>query len=168
MTNLEKEQYVLNERFKEIYDILKSRFKVKEIIEKLKFSGSRQLYNILEDKNLVSSHALFSLVNNFNVNPTFLFLGEGNKFLDENHENEPDINFYREGKANAEEVVIRLGKHIRELENQLKQKEDIFHEVVQSYKDKLRKFEGSDAGESVKVENLEINVEDVIKKYLDK
>ena len=78
MKDAEKEDYVLNERFKEIYNVLKSKYKVKEVIEKLKFSGSRQLYNILEDKNLVSSRAVSNLIKNFNVNPSFIFSGNGN------------------------------------------------------------------------------------------
>lgn len=169
MKDADKEEYVLNDRFKNIYEVLKSKYKVKEIIEKLKFSGSRQLYNIIEDKNLVSTRAIDALIKNFNVNPTFIFTGEGSMFIDENQEGSEDLEFYRNSKAEADHVILSLHNEVKRLEERIEQKEQAFNTVVENYRRRLEKYEGEE-GENVSLSEQKRNleVEEIRKKYSDK
>ena len=135
MKDTEKEDYVLNDRFKAIYEVLKSKHKVKEIIEKLNFSGSRQLYNILENKNLVSTRAIDRLIKQFNVNPTFIFSGTGSMFIDKNKDVPEDLELYRKGKEEADELILKLYEDIKRLEDRIEHKEQAFNAVVKTIKE---------------------------------
>ena len=169
MKDTEKEDYVLNDRFKAIYEVLKSKHKVKEIIEKLNFSGSRQLYNILENKNLVSTRAIDRLIKQFNVNPTFIFSGTGSMFIDENKDIPEDLELYRKGKEEADEVILKLYEEIKTLEDRIEQKEQAFNTVVENYKSRLDRYEGEE-GKNVTLSEQKRNlkVEEIRKKYVDK
>jgi hypothetical protein len=45
------------------------------------YTTTSQLNNVLDGTSCISTPALMNLVKNYNVNPTFLFTGEGEKFL---------------------------------------------------------------------------------------
>ena len=64
--------------------MLKSRGeKPTKIAHAIGYTTTRQLYNSVEGKSLLSTKAVKGLIENLNVNPFYLFLGKGEMFMSE-------------------------------------------------------------------------------------
>ena len=73
--------YDTTANFNAIYKELRQTYKVTKIAHGMGFSSTRQIYNTLEGKAMLSTKAVTTMVKNFNINPTFLFTGVGAIFL---------------------------------------------------------------------------------------
>jgi len=73
--------YDTTSNFNAIYKELYLSHRVTKIAHGMGFSTTRQLYNTLEGKAMLSTKAVTAMVKNFNINPTFLFTGAGAIFL---------------------------------------------------------------------------------------
>jgi len=52
-----------------------------KIAHAIGYTTTRQLYNSVEGKSLLSTKAVKGLIENLNVNPIYIFLGKGDMFL---------------------------------------------------------------------------------------
>ena len=55
--------------------------KTTKIAQAIGYISTRQLYNTIEGKSLLSTKAVFGLIENLNVNPSYIFLGKGDMFI---------------------------------------------------------------------------------------
>lgn len=67
--------------FNKVYDELRKTHKRTAIAKAIGYSSTTQLQNVQTGVSCISTPAIFNLVKNFNINPTFLFTGTGNMFL---------------------------------------------------------------------------------------
>lgn len=74
---------ILRTRFAYICFELMKIHKRTKLAHGMGYTTTRQLDNSLEGKAMLSTQAIFNLVSNFNVNPTYLFTGSGNMFLNQ-------------------------------------------------------------------------------------
>jgi len=73
--------------FRLIYTELNSKTNLSQITRSMGYTTSSQLHSVLNEKSQLSTKAIIALIENNNVNPSFLFLGEGEVFLsDASHE----------------------------------------------------------------------------------
>lgn len=77
--------------FNKIYDVLSQTVKKTHIAKGMGYSTTTQLDNTLEGEATISTKAVVALIENFNVNPNFLFLGEGQMFRN-GRESENELN----------------------------------------------------------------------------
>ena len=80
--------YRITLNFNKVYDELIKTNKKTHIAKKMGYTTTTQLRNTLDGSALISTKAIWNLVKNFDVNPTFLFTGSGGIFMNEN------CNFY--------------------------------------------------------------------------
>jgi len=73
--------YDTTTNFNAVYKELRQLHKKTSIAHGMGFSTTRQIYNTLEGKAMLSTKAITNLVKNYNVNPTFIFTGAGAIFL---------------------------------------------------------------------------------------
>lgn len=73
--------------FNSIYaSIMNQGIKRTAFAKSMGYSSTSQLSSTLEGEALISTKAVIELVKNFNVNPTYLFTGQGSMFLAEKEE----------------------------------------------------------------------------------
>lgn len=60
--------------------------KTTKIAQALGYTTTRQLYNTIEGKSLLSTKAVLGLIKNLNVNPLYVFLGKGDMFITDESE----------------------------------------------------------------------------------
>ena len=70
----------LRTNFNKVYDELSKTIKKTHIAKGMGYTTTRQLDNTSEGKADISTKALVALIENFNVNPNFLHLGQGQMF----------------------------------------------------------------------------------------
>jgi len=83
------------------------------------YSSTAQLSSTLEGEALISTKAVIELVKNFNVNPTYLFTGQGEMFLAEKEEIGELKELVRKlewDKNEMAKALLKLNKMIKTLE----------------------------------------------------
>jgi hypothetical protein len=71
----------LTKNFNEIYEALfTKKMNVTGIAKAMGYTTSAQLHSALKGESMLSTKAIISLIQNANVNPTYLFLGKGEMF----------------------------------------------------------------------------------------
>ena len=73
----------INENFEKVFDVLIKKHKKTDISRRMGYTSTAQLNNILNSQSGISTSAIDYLVKEFKVNPTFLFTGVGNMFLNQ-------------------------------------------------------------------------------------
>ena len=77
----------LTKNFKQIFDALqRMNMNITGIAKSMGYTTSAQLHSVLNGESMLSTKAIISLIQNGNVNPTFLFLGQGEMFLSDESE----------------------------------------------------------------------------------
>jgi hypothetical protein len=77
----------LTKNFKQIFDALqRMNMNITGIAKSMGYTTSSQLHSVLNGESMLSTKAIISLIQNGNVNPTFLFLGKGEMFLTDESE----------------------------------------------------------------------------------
>lgn len=72
----------LKENFINVIKTLEeSGMKITNIAKAIGFTTTRQLYNTLDGKSMLSTQGTIGLISNLNVNPQYLFLGKGDMFM---------------------------------------------------------------------------------------
>ena len=84
-------EYDVSKNFGEVYKVLLKTYKCTKIAHSMGYTTTRQLYNSIEGKSMMSTRAISNLVQVFDVNPKYIFCGKGAMFLSQ--ENEIDIKF---------------------------------------------------------------------------
>jgi len=83
------------------HELLARRMNISAIAKSMGYTSSSQLHNVSKGDSMISTKAITALIQNANVNPTFIFLGTGDMFLTE--ESEVD-----RMKKEREEMVQKL------------------------------------------------------------
>jgi hypothetical protein len=92
----------LKENFINVIKTLQeSGMKITKIAKAIGYTTTRQLYNTLDGKSMLSTQGITGLISNLNVNPQYLFLGEGNMFI-------PDKNAEKVKKEYTEEQICSI------------------------------------------------------------
>jgi hypothetical protein len=111
----------LKENFNRIYLELHKTNNLSQIVKAMGYTSSAQLHSAVSGSSMLSTKAIISLIENFNINPAFLFLGSGEIFL--NDEAGSELEKLR--KENREwiqrhgemtETVLKLNEMIKKLE----------------------------------------------------
>jgi hypothetical protein len=77
----------LTKNFKQIFDALQRMdMNITGIAKSMGYTTSAQLHSVLNGESMLSTKAIISLIQNGNVNPAFLFLGQGEMFLSDESE----------------------------------------------------------------------------------
>jgi hypothetical protein len=114
------------ERFKEVYEILHEHNKVTNIATNLGYTTTRQLYNVLEGKNFITTKALIQLFRNYNVNPNFIFAGESVIFLD----NLEGLNL-KDEIVRLEETIVKIGNALLKAKTKISSIEDEKRKLIE-------------------------------------
>ena len=102
------------------------------------FSSTSQLAATLEGEALISTKAVINLIQNFNVNPTFLFTGQGGMFLaekDEIDELKEKVTFIERQKNEMAETVLKMQQLLETLERRNGDLIDITALALKKYKE---------------------------------
>ena len=106
------------------------------------FSSTSQLAATLEGEALISTKAVIQLIQNFNVNPTFLFTGQGGMFLAEKAEidelNEK-VTLIEKQKNELTQTVLKMQQMIETLERRNGDLIDMTALALKNYKEEEEK-----------------------------
>ena len=132
----------LKSSFEKIYDhLIGNDQKPTNIAKQIGFTTTTQLQNVLSGKSQLSTQAIIGLIENLNVNPTFLFLGKGNMFLAEEDDLQKLQREYNElllKHGRLGDDVYKLGMKAIELEENYKNLQEISATAIKYYKEKLK------------------------------
>ena len=106
------------------------------------FSSTSQLAATLDGEALISTKAVINLIQNFNINPTFLFTGQGGMFLAEKAEIDElkeHVRFIQKQKDEQTEAVFKLQKMVETLERRNGDLIDITALALKNYKEEEEK-----------------------------
>lgn len=110
----------ITKNFNEIFDALsKKNMNITAIAKAMGFTTSAQLHSVSKGDSMLSTKAIISLIQNANINPTYIFLGKGNMFLSDEDEIETLKKENREWihrHNEAVKVVMNLYKIIQQLQ----------------------------------------------------
>ncbi len=67
--------------FNNVYNELIKTTKKTKIARGIGFTSTVQLHKTLKGSSTLSTRAIINLIKNFNINPTYIFLGTGDMFL---------------------------------------------------------------------------------------
>ncbi len=83
------------------------------------YSSTSQLSATLDGEALISTKAVIELIKNFNVNPTYLFTGQGPMFLAEKEEVDElkeQVSKLEQDKNEMAKTVLKLNEMVKTLE----------------------------------------------------
>lgn len=106
------------------------------------YSSTAQLSSTLDGEALISTKAVIELVKNFNVNPTYLFTGQGSMFLAEKEEiddlNEK-ISKLEQDKNEIIKKALELAEMVKLLEKRNGDLIDMTSLALKNYKEEQEK-----------------------------
>lgn len=116
------------------------------------FSSTSQLAATLDGEALISTKAVIQLIQNFNINPTFLFTGKGEMFLlekEEIDELKEKITFIENQKEELIKSVFEMQKMVETLERRNGDLIDMTAMALKNYKEEERKKETPESESSL-------------------
>lgn len=177
----------LKGNFTKIYNMLIEKGgKPTSIAHQIGFTTTTQLQNVLIGKSQLSTHAVIGIIANLRVNPTYLFLGEGGMFINE----EQEVNKLRKEnqdlvlKHNEDQItIIQFKEAIDKLEKQNSDLIEMSSAALKYYKEqqgseqtdlakaedlnkrliKILKYQGL-----IKLDDTEINIDELESSYIPK
>ena len=141
--------FELNQNLARIIRTLEGQgMKPTKIAHAIGYTTTRQLYNSVDGKSLLSTKAVKGLIENLNVNPIYLFLGKGDMFLTAEaeietlrKENQEWIQKHNE----AVKTIMVLNEIINKLEKRNEDLIELSSDVLKYYKE--QKHEDQAKGE---------------------
>lgn len=128
----------LTKNFERIFDTLQRRnMNITGIAKAMGYTTSAQLHSALKGESMLSTKAIISLIQNANVNPTYLFLGTGEMFLSETNEVDELRKKVQELTTNHNEAlkaIMELNEIIKQLEKRNADLIDISAAAIQYFK----------------------------------
>ena len=113
-------EFDIQQNFNSIYGtIMNQGIKRTAFAKAMGYSSTAQLSSTLEGEAIISTKAVIELVKNFNVNPTFLFTGQGSMFLadkDEINELKEQITQLEQDKNEILKKSLELAEMVKVLE----------------------------------------------------
>ena len=93
------------------------------IAKSMGYTTTTQLHHSLSDNSLPSTKAILMLIENYNVNPVYLFTGQDEMFFTEEHDPEKlrkELREWEQKHNEALKVIMQLNEEIKKLEKQNK------------------------------------------------
>lgn len=112
--------------------------KFTQIAKAMGYTTTAQLHSVMSGESLISTKAVISLIENLNVNPTFLFCGTGEMFLSETNEVDELRNKVKELTTNhdaALKTIMELTESIKKLEKRNADLIDISAAAIEYFKE---------------------------------
>ena len=109
----------LKENFNRIYLQLSKSNNLSQIVKSMGYTSSAQLHSVLNGSSTLSTKAIIALIENYNINPAFIFLGKGEIFLTDESEVEnlrKENGEWIQRHGEAVEAVLKLNEIIKKLE----------------------------------------------------
>ncbi len=132
-------KFGIQKNFNVIYGtIMNQGIKRTAFAKSMGYSSTAQLSSTLDGDALISTKAVIELIKNFNVNPTFLFTGQGPMFLAEKEEIEElkdQIKFIENQKNKSAKTVLEMREMIELLEKRNGDLIDMTALALKNYKD---------------------------------
>ncbi|HCM59865.1 MAG TPA: hypothetical protein DIS74_05755 [Bacteroidales bacterium] len=136
--------------------------KTTNIAKSMGYTTTSQLHSIVDGDSLVSTKAIINMIENLNVNPTYLFLGKGLMFLtdeDEVEELQKKISELEHNHSEAVKTVFSLYGIIQKLEKRNADLIDLSSAAI-----KYHKGQQDDKPDSETGNKLMDNLDDIMKK----
>ena len=113
----------ITENINRIFDEFFARaMNISGIVKSMGYTSSSQLHNVRKGDSMLSTKAIAALIQNANVNPTYIFLGTGDMFLTEESESErlkkENLELIRKLKE-SELLITELNERIKHLEEEV-------------------------------------------------
>lgn len=143
MVNIYFMEINITKNFNEIYTALVNKnMTVTGIAKAMGYTSSAQLHSAVNGESMLSTKAIISLIQNVNINPSFLFLGTGNMFMTD----EDDVAILKKEKGEwiqrhneVVKVVMNLHQMIQELQKRNDDLIDITSAALKYHQDKKEK-----------------------------
>ena len=109
----------LKENFNRIYLQLSKSNNLSQIVKSMGYTSSAQLHSVLNGSSMLSTKAIIALIENYNINPAYIFMGKGEIFMTDESEIE---NLRKENRewiqrhGEVVETVLKLNDIIKKLE----------------------------------------------------
>ena len=126
----------LTQNFKRIFEAFERRGeKPTNFAKTIGYTTTSQLNSVLDGSSQLSTKAIISLIENLNINPNFLFLSQGDMFLDDAGDSElialhKELNIVRHNHSEAVKTAMELAKKYDDLV-------EITSAAIKHYKAKL-------------------------------
>jgi hypothetical protein len=118
----------LTENFNRIFDSLQEKkLNVTSIAKSMGYTTSAQLHSAKKGESQLSTKAIISLIENANVNPTFLFLGIGDMFLSD----ESEIETIKKENQELTQRLIESGTMVNGLREVIKKLEKRNEDLIE-------------------------------------
>ena len=125
--------------------------KLTKIASEIGYTSTSQMYNTIEGRSLLSTKAILRLIENLDVDPSYIFFGKGRMFLSEETELEKLQRENHKLTQNHNEVVKTVIK-LNEINKKLEQRND---DLIEISKGVLRNFSGGhDTGKDTNEEKI--------------
>jgi hypothetical protein len=119
----------LTANFNKIFEVLQNKnMNITGIAKSMGYTTSNQLHSAKKGESMLSTKAIISLIVNANVNPNYLFLGQGEMFITE----ETELEKLKQENQELKQKLNEAGKMIaglREVIKKLEQKVDNLIEI---------------------------------------
>jgi cell shape-determining protein MreC len=129
----------ITENINRIFDEFFARaMNISGIAKSMGYTSSSQLHNVRKGDSMLSTKAIAALIQNANVNPTYIFLGTGDMFLTEESESErlkkENLELSRKLKE-SELLITELNERIKHLEKRNADLIDISSAAIKYHKE---------------------------------
>lgn len=96
-------------------------FGATEIAKMIGYTSTSQLNNSLENKSMLSTKAILTMIERLNLNPIYLFLGKGDMFLNDSEETDytklyNEYNSLNKNYQEALKIIAKLSQEKIEIE----------------------------------------------------
>jgi len=136
-------EFDIQQNFNLIYGaIMNQGIKRTAFAKAMGYSSTAQLSSTLDGEALISTKAVIELVKNFNVNPTFLFTGQGPMFMaqkDEIEELKEQITQLGQDKNEILKKSLELAEMVKVLEKRNGDLIDMTSLALKNYKEEQEK-----------------------------
>jgi predicted nuclease with TOPRIM domain len=129
----------ITENINRIFDEFFARaMNISGIVKSMGYTSSSQLHSVRKGESMLSTKAIAALIQNANVNPTYIFLGTGDMFLTEESELErlkkENLELIRKLKE-SELLITELNERIKHLEKRNADLIDISSAAIKYHKE---------------------------------
>jgi hypothetical protein len=132
----------LTQNFEQIFHQLESRgYKPTYIAKMIGYTTTTQLNSVLDGTSQLSTKAIVNLIEKLNVNPTYLFLSQGEIFMNEDGESElvalrKELITVQHNHSEAVKTAFELGRINKELQQKYDDLVEITAAAIKHYKSK--------------------------------
>lgn len=130
---------IFKQSFARIIRVLNNDQNLTTIAKSMGYTSTAQLHHALSDNSLPSTKAILLMIQNFRVNPIFLFTGQDEMFLSDEYDPEKlrkEVNEWQQRQNEALKVIMQQSEEIKKLEKQNKDLIEITAAAIEFHKEK--------------------------------